>query len=93
MRDVAQGRILFALSLLTMAAYFWLIFLSPRDVEFLGRTIDQWALTIPVVIIVCLFLVVVAWIGWAMATTPPPLPLKEKEELDEDEAEENKNEN
>lgn len=92
MRDVDQGRILFALSLLTMVVYFWAVFLSPRDVEFLGRTIDQWAVTIPAVILVYLFLIVVAWIGWAMATTPPPLPLKEKEELDEEEDEENREE-
>lgn len=80
MRDVDQGRLLFILSILTMAAYFWAVFLSPPDLEFLGRGISQWALIIPVLIFVYLFLFVVAWIGWAMATTPPPLPLKEKEE-------------
>jgi len=79
MRDVDQGRLLFVLSVLTMFAYFWAIFLSPDDATFLGRSISQWALIIPVLIFVFLFLFVVAWIGWTMATTPPPLPLKERE--------------
>jgi len=79
MRDVDQGRLLFVLSILTMIAYFWAVFLSPPDAEFLGRSVSEWALIIPVLIFVYLFLFVVVWIGWAMATTPPPLPLKEKE--------------
>ena len=74
MRDVTQGRLLLALSFFTMALYFWAIFLAPQDVEFLGRTISDWAVIIPVMLIVYLFLVVVAWIGWAMATTPPSIP-------------------
>jgi len=63
-----------------MIIYFWALFLSPRDVKFLDRTISDWALLIPIMIIVYLFLVVVAWIGWAMATTPPSLPAPKKEE-------------
>lgn len=79
MRDVTQGRLLLALSIFAMLIYFWAIFLAPQDAIFLGRTISDWALIIPVLIFVYLFLIVVAWIGWAMATTPPPLPLTEKE--------------
>ena len=80
MRDVSQGRLLFALSVITMIVYFWAIFLAPRDIvdPILGRTISEWALIIPVLILVYLFLFVVAWIGWTMATTPPPLPVKGK---------------
>jgi len=62
-----------------MALYFWAIFLAPQDVEFLGRTISDWAVIIPVMLIVYLFLVVVAWIGWAMATTPPSIPSTRKD--------------
>jgi hypothetical protein len=87
MRDVTQGWLLLALSFIAMALYFWAIFLSPKDIEFLGRTISDWALLIPVMIVVFLFLVVVAWIGWAMATTPPSIPLSGKETKDEDEKE------
>ena len=67
-----------------MVLYVWALFLSPKDVTFLGRTISDWALLIPVMIIVFLFLVVVAWIGWAMATTPQPIPLPGKGPKDED---------
>jgi uncharacterized membrane protein len=87
MRDVTQGWLLLALSFITMVLYFWALFLAPQDIEFLGRTISDWALLIPVMIIVFLFLVVVAWIGWAMATTPPPIPLSGKESKDNDEKE------
>ena len=81
MRDVTQGRILLALSFIMMIIYFWALFLSPRDVKFLDRTISDWALLIPIMIIVYLFLVVVAWIGWAMATTPPSLPAPKKKSV------------
>jgi predicted DNA-binding transcriptional regulator len=87
MRDVTQGWLLLALSFIAMALYFWALFLSPSDIEFLGRTISDWALLIPVMIVVFLFLVVVAWIGWAMATTPPSVPLSGKETKDEVEKE------
>ncbi|RLI37572.1 hypothetical protein DRO55_01075 [Candidatus Bathyarchaeota archaeon] len=75
MREVTQGRLLFAVSVITMIVYFWALFLSPQDEVLLGRSISDWALLIPVMIFVYLFLFVVAWIGWTMATTPPPLPV------------------
>ncbi|MDW8048541.1 MAG: hypothetical protein RMJ07_02515 [Nitrososphaerota archaeon] len=74
MRDKTQGFLLMAISFLTMILYFWAIFLSPKDIRYLGWAIWEWALIIPVIIIVYLFLVVLAWIGWAMVTTPPPIP-------------------
>lgn len=88
MRDATQGWLLLALSFFAMALYFWAIFLAPQDIEFLGRTASDWALLIPVMIVVYLFLVVVAWIGWAMATTPPPLPLTGKRSGEGDDEEE-----
>jgi len=63
---------------MAMVLYFWALFLAPQNVKFLDRTIGDWALLIPVVIIVYLFLIVVAWIGWAMATTPPSLPVQKR---------------
>jgi hypothetical protein len=62
-----------------MIGYFWAVFLADimfPDFNFLGRTIGEWALVIPVLVIVYLFLFVVAWIGWTMANTPPPLPVQ-----------------
>lgn len=78
LRDITQGRILLVLSFMTMILYFWALFLAPQNIQFLGRTISDWALLIPVMILVYLFLIVVAWIGWAMATTPPPIPTSKK---------------
>ncbi|MBS7614678.1 hypothetical protein KEJ18_02970 [Candidatus Bathyarchaeota archaeon] len=87
MRDITQGRLLLILSFMTMAFYVWALFFSPREITFLERTISDWALLIPVLIIVFLFLVVVAWIGWAMATTPPELSLSKKETQNNNEKE------
>lgn len=88
MRDVSQGRLLFVLSVITMIVYFWAIFLAPKDLvdPVFGRTIHEWAIIIPVLIFVYLFLFVVAWIGWTMATTPPPLPLQHKNPKDKEES-------
>ena len=78
MRDSIQGWLLLAFSILAVIAYFWAIFLAPSNAEFLGRAIWEWALIIPVMLIVFLFLLVIAWIGWAMITTPPTIPTNEK---------------
>ncbi len=79
MRDTTWGIILILLSAITMVVYFWALFLSPSDIKFLGFSISEWAILIPVLIFVYLFLFVVAWIGWAMATTPPTLPVPEED--------------
>ena len=75
LRDKILGSIFLALALFGMVGYFWLIFLSPQDILFLGKTIRDWAVILPVVIIVFIFLFLVAWIGWALASTAPPLPI------------------
>jgi hypothetical protein len=64
-----------------MVGYFWLLFLAPEDTVFLGKSISEWAIIIPVIIIVYAVLIVVVWIGWALASTAPPLPVTaEKQE-------------
>jgi len=75
LRDKFLGTIFLALALFGMVGYFWLIFLSPQDVVFLDKTISEWAIIIPVIVIVFVFLFLVAWIGWALASTAPPLPV------------------
>ena len=74
LRDKILGTIFLALALFGMVGYFWLIFLSPQDVVFLDKTIRDWAIIIPVLVIVFIFFFLVAWIGWALASTAPPLP-------------------
>lgn len=68
MRDRSLGVIFFVLSIVAMVGYFWLLFLAPEDIR-------EWAIIIPVAIIVYAVLIVVAWIGWALASTAPPLPV------------------
>ena len=54
-------------SLLGVACYFWLVFLSP------------WAwliVQLSAFLAVAAVLVILAWIGYTLATTPPPEPLE-----------------
>ena len=78
MKDKTLGILIFTLSVLAMIGYFCWLFLAPEDIVILGKTLSEWALIVPVIIIVYAFLFIVAWIGWAMASTPPPLPLTKK---------------
>jgi Na+/H+ antiporter NhaC len=65
----------FVTSIVAMVAYFWLLFLSPEDATFLEKSLREWAIIIPILIIVYAVLIVIAWIGWALASTAPPLPI------------------
>ena len=91
MRDKSLGILMFLVSVLTMIGYFvwlfsWLIL--PQDILILGKPLGDWALIIPVGIIVYAFLFIVAWIGWAMASTPPPLSVTQKTPEEKEGAEE-----
>jgi len=86
-RDKTLGILIFTLSILAMIGYFCWLFLAPEDVVILGKSLGEWALIVPVIIIVYAFLFIVAWIGWAMASTPPPLPLTKKTPEEEEETE------
>jgi uncharacterized membrane protein len=90
MKDKTLGILIFTLSVLAMIGYFCWLFLAPEDIVILGKPLSEWALIVPIIIIVYAVLFIVAWIGWAMASTPPPLPLtkktsKEKEETEKEE--------
>jgi len=65
-------------SLLGVAFYFYLVFLSPWGV----LTIQLTAFAA-----VGAVLVIMAWIGYTMATTPPPMPIEEFTDSFEEEAE------
>ena len=75
LRDKILGSLFLFLALFGMVGYFWLLFLSPQNPVFLDKTISDWAVIIPVVVIVFIILFLVAWIGWALASTAPPLPV------------------
>jgi energy-coupling factor transporter transmembrane protein EcfT len=92
MRDKSLGILMFTVSVLAMIGYFFCLFswIFWPAIEPLGKPLSEWALIVPVMIIVYSFLFIVAWIGWAMASTPPPLSAlqkapEEKEETEEEE--------
>ena len=87
MDNKTLGILIFTLSILAMIGYFCWLFLAPEDLTVLGKPLSDWALIVPVVIIVYAFLFIVAWIGWAMVSTPPPLPLTGKTSEEEEETE------
>ena len=78
--DRALGGLIFLGSLAGIVIYFWLLFMSP------------WAdLTIQVsaLLAVGMVLLIMAWIGYTLATTPPPMPLEDFDfETDSEEEEE-----
>jgi hypothetical protein len=75
LRDKSLGVLIFVASIVAMIGYFCWLFLSPEDVTFLRKPLSEWAIIIPVMIIVYAVLFVAAWIGWALASTAPPLPV------------------
>ena len=75
MRNRSLGALFLVFALFAMVGYFWLLFFAPEDAVFLGKTATEWAIIVPVVIIVYGVLIVVAWIGWALASTAPPIPV------------------
>lgn len=77
--DRTLGGAILVGSIAGIAIYFWLLFMSP------------WAwLTIQVSAFaaVGMVLLIIAWIGYTLATTPPPMPLEDFDfDVDEDTAE------
>ena len=66
--DRVLGGVILVGSLAGIVIYFWLVFMSP------------WALlTIQVsaLLAVGMCLLIMAWIGYTLATTPPPMPLED----------------
>ncbi len=90
MNEKRLGILLFVASVLAMIGYFWWLFLSPEEWTILNRPLKDWALIVPILIIVYAFLFIIAWIGRTMASTPRPLSAMEKaaEEKKETEKEE-----
>ena len=74
--DRTLGGAILVGSIAGIAIYFWLLFMSP------------WAmLTIQVSAFaaVGMVLLIIAWIGYTLATTPPPMPLEDFDfDLDDD---------
>jgi len=87
-RDKTLGALMCILGVLAMIGYFCWLFLVPQDFPpFLGRPLSDWAVIVPVAIIVYVFLFIVVWIGWTMVSTPPPLPVAPKSSEEKKETE------
>ena len=67
-KDQALGSMILLVSILGIAAYFYLTFLSPWIIL---------TIQISAFIAVAAILLIIAWIGYTLATTPPPTPLEE----------------
>ena len=78
--DRALGWIIFLGSLAGIVIYFWLLFMSPWTLL---------TLQVSALLAVGMVLLIMAWIGYTLATTPPPMPLEdfdfetESEDIDE----------
>ena len=79
MDDRVIGAIILVGSILGVLAYFWLVFLSPWVLLTMQLT---------AFIAVAAVLVILAWIGYTLATTPPPQPIEEIEKKLEEELKE-----
>jgi len=75
-RDQAVGALLVAVSIVVIAVYGWLVFLT-----------EWWMLVLKLTGFVAVAAVfgILAWIGYTLATTPPPKPIEEIEKEIEEE--------
>lgn len=64
-KDQAIGAVILAGSIIGVVVYTWLLYAYALVV-----------LQITAFLAVAAMLVILAWIGWTMATTPPPAPLE-----------------
>ena len=69
-RDKAIGVGLMAVGVIGILLYGWLVFFSPWQVFILQLT---------AFVAVAAVLGILAWVGYALATTPPPKPIEEIE--------------
>lgn len=70
-KDQALGSMILLVSILGIAVYFYLTFLSPWTIL---------TIQISAFIAVAAILLIIAWIGYTLATTPPPTPLEDLEQ-------------
>ena len=74
--DRALGGLILIGSLIGIVAYFWLVFMSAWQII---------TIQVSAFLAVAGVLLIVAWIGYTLATTPPPVPLEDLDiDLDEE---------
>ncbi|MBA7602119.1 hypothetical protein ES703_09205 [subsurface metagenome] len=81
--DRTLGGAILVGSIAGIAIYFWLLFMSPW--AFLTIQVSAFAA-------VGMVLLIIAWIGYTLATTPPPMPLEDFDfDVDDDSEKEDEN--
>ena len=84
-RDQVVGALLVVVSAVAIVVYTWLLFLPP-DWRVMGMPVDVFMLKLTAWVAVAGVFGLLAWMGYALATTPPPPPLEEIERRVEEEA-------
>lgn len=85
MDDKSLGTLIVTVSVVFMVGYFvWAFapFLGPTVTGWISPEMSEWAYKLPVILAVYFMLLIVAWIGYTMATTPPPLTLERPLEIE-----------
>jgi|YelNatPaOPRAMG01_1025707.scaffolds.fasta_scaffold49895_1 predicted DNA-binding transcriptional regulator len=91
-KDQIYGGLIFAIALIVAIGYITAFFAPYLNLPSWWR---DWAIALPIFIIVLAVLGIFMWIGWVMFTTPPPQPIEVEEEKEgekEKTGEETKNE-
>ena len=95
MNDKSLGSLIVAVSVVIMVGYFVWAFapiLGPAVTSWISPEMSEWAYRLPVILAVYMMLLIVAWIGYTMATTPPPIPLESPLEIEREEYDSTKTE-
>lgn len=82
-KDQLLGAVILIGSILGIAVYFYLLFISPWSALILQLT---------AFVAVAAVLFILAWIGYTLASTPPPMPLEDFKLEEETTKEEEKKE-
>lgn len=88
MNDKSLGSLIVGVSVVIMVGYFVWAFaplLGSAVTSWISPEMSEWAYRLPVILAVYMMLVIVAWIGYTMATTPPPIPLESPLEIEREE--------
>lgn len=86
-RDQIIGGLLLIAAAIVAIIYIWALFFIP-NMKVGPYAVWQWALIIPILILVLGVLGIVGWIGYTLVTTPPPEELTSIEEESEEKEEE-----
>ena len=88
MNDKSLGSLIVGVRVVMMVGYFVWAFaplLGPAVTNWITPEMSEWAYRLPVILAVYMMLLIIAWIGYTMATTPQPIPLESPLEIEREE--------